>query len=264
MIDSMIAPYDPQAYDGGGHGFCPFHAPTCNRTEGWRLRRLTARRSTWAPSTETSLQVRLCAQQGRRAHAQCRCLCRCSCQDAVLSGLLPVGRVAQHLTDAMAIRFRLGLFDPQVGPQSARASAIDSRAMPCSPALRRRDSRYCASGPADVGSDAQRAERRSRRARDSCCSPTRTRRPPVSATGAGRDRRHRLPPGTGRGPSPRKLTCRSTVPMGRVTVSRASQRPSSGWARAWRSRPAARRRRTAPLRRCAVCSRAAGDSLSLE
>jgi hypothetical protein len=35
-------------------------------------------------------------------------------QDAVLSGLLPVGRVAQMLTDAMAIRFRLGLFDPQV------------------------------------------------------------------------------------------------------------------------------------------------------
>ena len=38
-------------------------------------------------------------------------------QDAVLSGLLPVGRVAQLLTDAMAIRFRLGLFDPQVGTE---------------------------------------------------------------------------------------------------------------------------------------------------
>lgn len=114
MIDSMIAPYDPQAYDGGGHGFCPFHAPTCNRTEGVASAALNGSTVDLGSEYETSLQVRLSALVGEGASTLGRRRFRRSRQDAVLSGLLPVGRVAQLLTDAMAIRFRLGLFDPQV------------------------------------------------------------------------------------------------------------------------------------------------------
>lgn len=58
MIDSMIEPYNPEAYDGGGHGFCPFHAPTCNRTEGVASAALNGSTVDLGSEYETSLQVR--------------------------------------------------------------------------------------------------------------------------------------------------------------------------------------------------------------
>jgi len=32
LIQSMLEPYDPRAYGGGGHDYCPFHGETCGRT----------------------------------------------------------------------------------------------------------------------------------------------------------------------------------------------------------------------------------------
>jgi hypothetical protein len=57
MIDSMITPYNPEAYDGGGHGYCPFHPPTCNRTEGVAAAALNGTTVNLGSEFETALQV---------------------------------------------------------------------------------------------------------------------------------------------------------------------------------------------------------------
>ena len=91
LIDSMLQPYDTRAYGGGGHDYCPFHAPPCTQEEGV------------AAALEASVALALGSEYSR------------SLQDAVALGTVGMQPVLAALQQALPLRFRLGAMDPAEG-----------------------------------------------------------------------------------------------------------------------------------------------------
>ena len=91
LIDWMLRPYDPHAYDGGGHNYCPFHAPPCSQEEGV------------AAALEAGVSLALGVEYAR------------SLADAVALGVVPMSAVLAALQQALPLRFKLGVMDPAEG-----------------------------------------------------------------------------------------------------------------------------------------------------
>lgn len=91
LIDWMLQPYDPHAYDDGGHNYCPYHAPPCSKEEG----------------VAAALQAGVALALGREYYR--------SLQDAVVLGVVGVESVVAALRQALPLRFKLGVMDPAEG-----------------------------------------------------------------------------------------------------------------------------------------------------
>ena len=91
LIDWMLQPYSPTAYDGGGHNYCPYHAPPCSQEEGV------------AAALEAGVALALGVEYAR------------SLADAVALGAVPMSAALAALQQALPLRFKLGVMDPAQG-----------------------------------------------------------------------------------------------------------------------------------------------------